>query len=132
MVGEELGDRAHAGGGNERADAMNQRRHERHHAGRLVDGLPCDVRPDGDGIDDLARQSRQHGAERAEEKRRDSERSATGELDRYSYLYSTRAELLRRLDRPAEAADAYRSALALVTLAAERDFLARRLAQLGE
>jgi predicted RNA polymerase sigma factor len=35
------------------------------------------------------------------------------------------------LDRRAEAVDAYRSALALVTLAAERDFLTRRLAQLG-
>jgi len=40
-----------------------------------------------------------------------------------------RCELLRRLDRRAEAAAAYRSALALVTLAAERT-LQRRLRRL--
>ncbi len=57
--------------------------------------------------------------------------SATGALDQYSYLHSARAELLRRLDRSDEAARAYRSALALVTLRAERDFLERRLAQLA-
>jgi RNA polymerase sigma-70 factor (ECF subfamily) len=57
---------------------------------------------------------------------------ATGVLDQYSYLHSARAELLRRLDRREEAADAYRVALALVTHAAERDFLERRLAQLAE
>ena len=56
--------------------------------------------------------------------------AATGALDQYSYLHSTRAELLRRLDRRAEAASAYRSALALVTLVAERDFLEGRLARL--
>ena len=58
--------------------------------------------------------------------------AATGALDQYSYLHSTRAELLRRLDRREEAAAAYRLALALVTLAAERDFLEHRLAQTGE
>jgi RNA polymerase sigma-70 factor (ECF subfamily) len=58
--------------------------------------------------------------------------TATGALEKYSYLHSTRAELLRRLHRHAEAADAYRSALALVTIAAEREFLGRRLADLGE
>jgi RNA polymerase sigma-70 factor (ECF subfamily) len=57
--------------------------------------------------------------------------AATGTLDQYSYLHSTRGELLRRLDRREEAAAAYRAALALVTLGAERDFLERRLAQLG-
>jgi len=55
---------------------------------------------------------------------------ATGALDQYSYLHSARAELLRRLDRRDEAAAAYRSALALVTLTAERDFLRRRLDRL--
>jgi RNA polymerase sigma-70 factor (ECF subfamily) len=55
---------------------------------------------------------------------------ATGALDQYSYLHSARAELLRRLDRQDEAAAAYRSALALVTLTAERDFLQRRLERL--
>src|SRR5580765_5107989 len=55
---------------------------------------------------------------------------ATGTLDQYSYLHSARAELLRRLDRRDEAAAAYQSALALVTLAAERNFLVRRLERL--
>jgi RNA polymerase sigma-70 factor (ECF subfamily) len=55
---------------------------------------------------------------------------ATGALDQYSYLHSARAELLRRLDRREEAAAAYRSALAFVSLTAERDFLQRRLERL--
>jgi RNA polymerase sigma-70 factor, ECF subfamily len=58
--------------------------------------------------------------------------AATGALDQYSYLHSARGELLRRLDRRDEAAAAYRSALALVTLGAERDFLERRLVQLAD
>jgi RNA polymerase sigma-70 factor (ECF subfamily) len=51
-------------------------------------------------------------------------------LPDYRYLHSTRAELLRRLDRAAEAADAYRRALALVEDDAERRLLERRLAEL--
>jgi RNA polymerase sigma-70 factor (ECF subfamily) len=49
-------------------------------------------------------------------------------LDDYHYLHSTRGELLRRLGRNAEAADAYRGALALVHDDAERRLLERRLA----
>lgn len=49
------------------------------------------------------------------------------ELEHYRYLHSTRAELLRRLDRRAEAADAYRRALALDPPEAERRLLADRL-----
>jgi RNA polymerase sigma-70 factor (ECF subfamily) len=49
-------------------------------------------------------------------------------LDDYHYLHSTRGELLRRLGRDAEAADAYRGALALVHDDAERRLLERRLA----
>jgi RNA polymerase sigma-70 factor (ECF subfamily) len=52
-------------------------------------------------------------------------------LDGYRYLDSTRAELLRRLDRPADAAAAYRRALALTPDGPERRFLARRLAELA-
>jgi RNA polymerase sigma-70 factor (ECF subfamily) len=56
--------------------------------------------------------------------------AATGALSGYHLLPATRADLLRRLDRRAEAADAYRQALALVSNEAERDFLAARLASL--
>jgi RNA polymerase sigma-70 factor (ECF subfamily) len=53
------------------------------------------------------------------------------ELDSYHYLHSTRAELLRRLDRVDEARAAYERALELVHADAERDFLERRLAELS-
>jgi RNA polymerase sigma-70 factor, ECF subfamily len=51
-------------------------------------------------------------------------------LDGYRYLHSTRAELLRRLDRPEEAAVAYRRALELTEAGAEVRFLRERLASL--
>jgi RNA polymerase sigma-70 factor (ECF subfamily) len=50
------------------------------------------------------------------------------ELDEYRYLHSTRAELLRRLGRPEEAAVSYRAALDRTSVEAERRFLERRLA----
>jgi RNA polymerase sigma-70 factor, ECF subfamily len=53
------------------------------------------------------------------------------ELDSYHYLHTTRAELLRRLDRLAEARAAYERALELVHSDAERRFLERRLAELN-
>jgi len=53
------------------------------------------------------------------------------ELGDYRLLHSTRADLLRRLDRPDEAAEAYRRALELTTSPVERDFLQRRLAELS-
>ena len=49
------------------------------------------------------------------------------DLGDYRYLHSTRAELLRRLDRTDESRDAYRRALALVHDDAERRLLERRL-----
>jgi RNA polymerase sigma-70 factor, ECF subfamily len=52
------------------------------------------------------------------------------ELDRYHYVHSTRAELLRRLDRANDARAAYERALELVHSDAERRFLERRLAEL--
>jgi len=52
------------------------------------------------------------------------------ELDRYQYLHSTRAELLRRLGRLEEARHAYERALELVHSDAERRFLERRLGEL--
>jgi RNA polymerase sigma-70 factor (ECF subfamily) len=51
-------------------------------------------------------------------------------LPGYHLLPAARADLLRRLGRLAEAADAYREALALVGNEAERRFLERRLASL--
>jgi RNA polymerase sigma-70 factor (ECF subfamily) len=50
-------------------------------------------------------------------------------LQSYYLLHATRADLLRRLERPAEAAVAYREALELVGSDAERRFLERRLAE---
>jgi RNA polymerase sigma-70 factor (ECF subfamily) len=52
----------------------------------------------------------------------------SGALAGYRYLPSTKGELLRRLGRHEEAAAAYREALALTENAAERAFLAERLA----
>ena len=53
-------------------------------------------------------------------------------LPGYHLLPATRADLLRRLGRLAEAAAAYREALALVTHPAERRFLERRLAEVAQ
>ena len=52
-------------------------------------------------------------------------------LDDYRYLHSTRAELLRRLDRTDEARAAYRRALELAPDEPERRLMARRIEELG-
>jgi RNA polymerase sigma-70 factor, ECF subfamily len=52
------------------------------------------------------------------------------ELDDYHYLHAARAELLRRLDRSADARAAYGRALELVRSEPERRFLQRRLGEL--
>ena len=57
--------------------------------------------------------------------------SADGRLAGYHYLPAVRADLLRRLGRQPEAADAYRAALDLADNDAERSFLAARLAEVG-
>jgi RNA polymerase sigma-70 factor (ECF subfamily) len=54
-----------------------------------------------------------------------------GELDGYHLLHAARADLLRRLGRPDEAAAAYDAALARTTNEAERRFLAGRRAEVG-
>jgi RNA polymerase sigma-70 factor (ECF subfamily) len=51
-------------------------------------------------------------------------------LEEYHYLFATRGELLSRLGRTGEAAEAYRHALTLVHDDAERRLLERRLAEL--
>ena len=55
--------------------------------------------------------------------------AAAGGLDGYYLLPATRADLLRRLGRPGDAAQSYRQALDLAVNDAERRYLARRLAE---
>jgi RNA polymerase sigma-70 factor (ECF subfamily) len=57
--------------------------------------------------------------------------AASGALAGYHLLPATRADLLRRLGRNDEAADAYRSALALAGTGAEQRYLARRLSEVS-
>jgi RNA polymerase sigma-70 factor, ECF subfamily len=52
-----------------------------------------------------------------------------GNLTGYRYLAATKADILRRLNRPAEAAAAYRTAIAQADNATERAFLTRRLTE---
>ena len=54
----------------------------------------------------------------------------SGELDSYHLYHAARADLLRRLERRAEAAEAYKRALALAANAVERRYLQRRLREL--
>ena len=56
---------------------------------------------------------------------------ASGALSGYYLLPATRADLLRRLGRRVEAADAYRRALELAGTEPERRYLRRRLAETG-
>jgi len=55
--------------------------------------------------------------------------AAGGALDDYHLLHAARADLLRRLGRAPEAAEAYRRALAVVGSTPERAFLERRLGE---
>ena len=55
---------------------------------------------------------------------------SSGELDSYHLYHAARADILRRLDRPSEAAAAYTRALSLTANAVERRYLRRRLAML--
>jgi RNA polymerase sigma-70 factor (ECF subfamily) len=55
---------------------------------------------------------------------------ASGELDRYYLFHAARADILRRMNRFEEAAQAYREALALTTNQIEQDFLKRRLSEI--
>ncbi len=56
---------------------------------------------------------------------------ASGRLRGYRLLPATRADLLRRMGRTAEAVDAYRAALAMAATDAERRYLSRRLGELA-
>ena len=57
--------------------------------------------------------------------------AAGGDLDGYHLLHAARADLLRRVGDPAEAARSYTRALALVTNDSERRFLERRLREVN-
>jgi RNA polymerase sigma-70 factor (ECF subfamily) len=55
-----------------------------------------------------------------------------GDLESYHLLHAARADLLRRIGSPKEAAKSYRRALALVTNESERRFLERRLREVQQ
>ena len=57
---------------------------------------------------------------------------ADGQLADYHLLAATRADFLRRLGRPQEAAESYRQALRHVATEPERRFLTRRLAEVTD
>jgi RNA polymerase sigma-70 factor, ECF subfamily len=59
------------------------------------------------------------------------ELEASGKLAGYHLLPATRADLLRRLGRFTEAAEAYRDALGLAATGAERRYLERRLTEVS-
>jgi RNA polymerase sigma-70 factor, ECF subfamily len=58
--------------------------------------------------------------------------AGSGSLADYHLFHAARADLLRRLTRPTEAAAAYRQALRLATNDVERTYLARRLAEVTQ
>jgi RNA polymerase sigma-70 factor, ECF subfamily len=55
--------------------------------------------------------------------------AATSDLDSYHLLHAARADLLRRIGSPVEAARSYARAIALVTNDSERRYLERRMRQ---
>lgn len=57
---------------------------------------------------------------------------ATGELDGYHLAHAARADLLRRLGRREQALVAYRQALTLAQQGPDRQFLQKRLEELGD
>lgn len=54
---------------------------------------------------------------------------ASGSLERYYLFHSARADILRRLGRRTESAEAYAAALALATNKVELEYLRERLRQ---
>ena len=54
---------------------------------------------------------------------------ASGELDGYYLFYAARADILRRMNRPLEAREAYGQALALAANRIEQEYLKRRIAE---
>jgi RNA polymerase sigma-70 factor, ECF subfamily len=56
---------------------------------------------------------------------------SSGDLDSYYLFHAARADILRRLGRSSEAAEAYRRALGFTANAVERRYLRRRLEEVG-
>ena len=56
---------------------------------------------------------------------------ASGALDNYYLYHASRADLLRRLNRTGEAAEAYHRALSLTTNSVEQNYIRRRLTELS-
>jgi RNA polymerase sigma-70 factor (ECF subfamily) len=56
---------------------------------------------------------------------------SSGDLDHYHLFHAARADLLRRMGRKTEAAEAYRRALALTSNAVESGYLRRRIAEVS-
>ena len=61
-----------------------------------------------------------------------SDLAGRGELPGYHLLPAVRADFLRRLGRPGEAADAYRTAIELAGTDSERRYLESRLAEVSD
>ena len=59
------------------------------------------------------------------------ELGSAGELDQYYLFHAARADILRRMERRLEAAEAYRRAIPLATNMIEQEFLKRRLAEVS-
>ncbi|HKR96377.1 MAG TPA: RNA polymerase sigma factor [Candidatus Angelobacter sp.] len=57
---------------------------------------------------------------------------ASGELEKYHLFHAARADILRRLGRRTESAEAYAAALRLVTNQVERNYLQERLKQVAQ
>jgi RNA polymerase sigma-70 factor (ECF subfamily) len=57
---------------------------------------------------------------------------ASGELEQYHLFHAARADILRRLGRRSESAEAYTAALRLVTNQVEKNYLQERLRQVAQ
>lgn len=60
------------------------------------------------------------------------EMGCSGALESYHLFHAARADLLRRMDRKAEALSAYQRALSLTANAVERRYVRRRMGEIGE
>jgi RNA polymerase sigma-70 factor (ECF subfamily) len=57
---------------------------------------------------------------------------ASGQLEDYHLFHAARADILRRLGRKTESAEAYTAALRLVTNKVEQEYLRERLKQVAQ